>query len=530
MSKAMPFACVLLVGLCVMVEEGEAQAAGPKSAGTGSRVLVDFRKVDRSDSVKLRADHAKAERTKDDTGSALAVTTEADAAYPGVYLDPEQGKWDLSGFDGVEMDLRNPQPDPVRVLLSVNNPGADGREHCNVESVTVPARGKAKLVVPFGMWHGDPTHPIDQSNVVSFQVLLDRPGRSHRFLVEAIRAVKLGDDDLGDILADSFFKNLRPVFGRGMNLGNALEAPKEGEWGITLNENDFQQIKAAGFDSVRIPIRWSAHALREAPFTIDRDFFERVDWAVDQALRRGLKAIINVHHYDEIMKEPDSHRERFLGLWRQIADHYKNHPQDLAFELLNEPIERLTADKWNRLLAEAITVIRRTNPTRQIVVGPVGANSIKDLGVLELPEDDRGLVVTVHYYSPFRFTHQGASWAGPESQSWLGTKWTGTKAEQQGVRRDFNEAITWAVKHRRPIFLGEFGAYERADIESRARWTRFIVAEAARRKMDWAYWEFRSGFGAYDSQREAWVEPIKRALLDPSPLPSSDGQGEGGQR
>src|SRR5262249_14444537 len=161
----------------------------------------------------------------------------------------------------------------------------------------------------------------DQSNVVSFQVLLDRPGRSHRFFVETIRAVRFGDADLDKVLADPFFKNLQPIFGRGMNLGNALEAPKEGEWGITLNENDFRQIKPAGFDSVRIPIRWSTHAEKEAPFTIERDFFERVDWAVDQALGRGLKAIINVHHYDEIMKEPDRHRERFLGLWGQIAEH-----------------------------------------------------------------------------------------------------------------------------------------------------------------------------------------------------------------
>jgi aryl-phospho-beta-D-glucosidase BglC (GH1 family) len=524
MPKSLPFACLVLVGLCLAVENGEAQTAEAQSAEAAPRVLVDFRDPDdgKSRAAKLRGDRAEAERTKDDVGSALAVTTDADAPYPGVFIEPAQGKWDLSRFDGVEMELRNPQPDPVRVLLSINNPGANGREHCNVESATVPARGKAKLVVPFGMWHGDPSHPIDQSNVVSLQVLLDRPGRAHRFFVEAVRAVTFGEAEIEDLLADSFFKNLRPVFGRGMNLGNALEAPKEGEWGITLTENDFQQIKAAGFDCVRIPIRWSAHARREAPYTIDPEFFGRVDWAVDQALRRGLKTIVNIHHYEEVMQEPDGHRERFLGLWRQIADHYKDRRQDLVFELLNEPIGRLTAEKWNRLVAEAIAVIRRTNRSRQIVVGPVGANSIKDLAGLELPEDDRDLVVTVHYYSPFRFTHQGASWAGAESQSWLGTRWMGTKAEQSAVRRDFNEAIKWGVEHGRPVFLGEFGAYERADLESRARWTRFIVEEAARRKMGWAYWEFRSGFGAYDAQREEWIEPLKRALLAPSPLPPAE--------
>ena len=71
------------------------------------------------------------------------------------------------------------------------------------------------------------------------------------------------------------------------------------------------------------------------------------------------------------------------------------------------------------------------------------------------------------------------------------------------------------MKHGRPVFLGEFGAYQLADIESRARWTQFIVEEAGRRKMDWAYWEFCAGFGAYDPQRGEWFEPIKRALLSP---------------
>jgi endoglucanase len=366
--------------------------------------------------------------------------------------------------------------------------------------------------VPFGVWHGDPNHPIDTSNIVSLEVLLDRPGRAHQFQVDAIRAVQFsGRQEYRD---EAFFKSLKPAFGRGMNLGNALEAPREGEWGVTLKEEYFEQIKKAGFDSVRIPVRWSAHAANVAPYTIAPDFFARVDWAVDQALRRGLRTIINVHHYDELIKEPDAHRPRFLDLWKQIAEHYRRQPPELSFELLNEPNGPLTAEKWNRLLAEALAVVRQTNPMRDVVIGPVGFNSIRDLPSLELPEDDRHLVVTVHYYSPFQFTHQGASWAGEEAKSWLGRKWTGAKAEQTAVRRDFDAAIAWGVAHQRPVFLGEFGAYSAADIESRARWTRFIVEEAEQRKMGWAYWEFCSGFGAYDSQHDTWIRPIKQALLE----------------
>ncbi len=312
---------------------------------------------------------------------------------------------------------------------------------------------------------------------------------------------------------DPFFQQLQPVFGRGVNLGNALEAPKEGAWGVVLQEQYFDRIKAAGFDSVRIPVRWSAHAELASPYQIDPKFFARVDWVIRQALKRQLLAVVNVHHYRELDEQPDDHRERFLALWAQIAPHYADYPAGLSFELLNEPHGKLTAEKWNRLLVDAIAVVRRTNTTRKIVVGPVGYNSIGELANLKLPENDRNLVVTFHYYEPFQFTHQGASWVGGQSQAWLGTKWAGTNAEQQAVTEQLDTAIAWAVKHRRPIFMGEFGAYSKADLESRARWTRFVADEALKRKIGFAYWEFCSGFGAYDAKRGQWVQPLKDALL-----------------
>src|SRR5262245_43788128 len=81
-----------------------------------------------------------------------------------------------------------------------------------------------------------------------------------------------GQDD------DAFHYNR--VLGRGINLGNALEAPQEGAWGVTLEADYFRLIKEAGFNSVRIPIRWSAHASTTAPYDIEMHFFQRVDWAI----------------------------------------------------------------------------------------------------------------------------------------------------------------------------------------------------------------------------------------------------------
>ena len=218
------------------------------------------------------------------------------------------------------------------------------------------------------------------------------------------------------------------ALGRGMNVGNALDAPNEGEWGWSLEANHFDIIADAGFDSVRVPISWSTHAAASAPYTIDKTFFERVDWVLDQTARTGLTTVIDVHHYLELMDDPAGHRARFLSIWQQISERYANQPETVYFEILNEPTEAFTEDPaiWNRLLADALEIVRRSNPTRPVLIGPVGWNAIEYLDQLVLP-DDPNIIVAVHFYSPFNFTHQGADWVDPVPP--LGTEWFGDIAQ-----------------------------------------------------------------------------------------------------
>jgi endoglucanase len=300
--------------------------------------------------------------------------------------------------------------------------------------------------------------------------------------------------------------------GRGVNLGNALEAPREGEWGVVLKEAYFQLIMDVGFDAVRVPIRWSAHADPLEPYTIETSFFERVDWAVEQALSRGLLVVINVHHYEELMQDPAPHAERLLALWEQIAEHYRDYPPELLFEILNEPSGKLDTVEWNRLLEEAIGAIRVTNPDRTIIVGPAFWNSVYSLRLLKLPQEDDHLIVTVHYYNPFQFTHQGAEWVDG-SQPWLGTTWQGTSTQESAVIGDLDLAASWGKENDRPIYLGEFGAYSKADMDSRALWTQFVARQAEERGISWAYWEFGAGFGVYDRFRKVWNRPLLDALI-----------------
>lgn len=305
------------------------------------------------------------------------------------------------------------------------------------------------------------------------------------------------------------------ALGRGINLGNALDAPNEGEWGFVLEAAYFKEVADAGFDSVRIPIRWSAHAGEKAPYAIDAKFFQRVDWALAQSQANGLAAVINVHHYAELNSDLAGNRERYLALWRQIAERYRDQPRTVVFELLNEPHDsdggQLGAAAWNALLPAALAVVRESNPDRPVIVGPSPWNGWAGLKDLQLP-DDENLIATFHYYEPFEFTHQGAEWVAGAAE-WKGATWSGTPNQRRSIDEAFDAVAAWSKANRRPVYVGEFGAYSKTPLEDRARWTSYVRQAAERRGFAWAYWEFGSGFGAYDPQQQAWIKPLRAALV-----------------
>lgn len=311
-------------------------------------------------------------------------------------------------------------------------------------------------------------------------------------------------------IPDPYEQNER--IGGGINLGNALEAPREGEWGVTIKAEYFELIREAGFQSVRIPVRWSAHAPNIPPYPIRDDFMERVDWAIRAARGEGLNVVVNMHHYEELMKNPEEEKDRFVALWKQIAKHCRNYPSDVMFEILNEPSGDLTAALWNEYLLEALAAIRETNPDRTVIIGTANWGGVKGLDALKLPVDDRNIIVTVHYYEPFHFTHQGATWV-EGSSSWLGTTWEGTEEQKTAVREDFARIADWSRSKNRPIYVGEFGVFSTADMESRVRWTSFVARECERRNFSWAYWEFCSGFGIYNAGQNTWNVPLAEALV-----------------
>ena len=172
---------------------------------------------------------------------------------------------------------------------------------------------------------------------------------------------------------------------RGINFGNMLDAPNEGDWGLQVKDEFIALVGTEGFTKgVRLPVRWSNHASADASAIIDPAFLRRVDSVVAALLARGATVMLNMHHYRQLdgdpldpgeqLVDPAVRHVRFLSMWRQIARHYANHSPKLIFELYNEPHGELES-RWNELLSRALKTVRESNPERVIVLGPTTWNS-----------------------------------------------------------------------------------------------------------------------------------------------------------
>jgi endoglucanase len=310
----------------------------------------------------------------------------------------------------------------------------------------------------------------------------------------------------GGAPADAFEQNRR--LGRGVNiLGYDPIWTSKGK--ARFKESYFRTIRDGGFDSVRINLHPFGHM--DSSFRLDEAWLGTLDWAIRGATEAGLAVVLDLHEYNAMAADPAGGKAKFLTFWKQVAPRYKDAPPSVLFEIMNEPALAFTADLWNAWFPEALAVIRETNPDRTVVIGPPAWNSLFALNELRLPLSDRNIIVTVHYYLPMPFTHQGAPWT-PEFKNLSGVEWNGTEVEQRAIRQHFEIARKWAEEEKRPIFLGEFGAYEKADMASRARYTSGVARAAESLGWSWAYWQFDSDFILYDIDKEQWVEPIHKAL------------------
>ncbi|WP_252365056.1 glycoside hydrolase family 5 protein [Sphingobium yanoikuyae] len=294
--------------------------------------------------------------------------------------------------------------------------------------------------------------------------------------------------------------------GKCINMGNQLEAPVEGSFGRKIRQSDFPMIAAAGFRTVRIPIRFSSHAATSPPYAIDATFMKRVRQVVQWASDARLNAIIDMHHYDEIHDDPAGQKDRFVAMWRQIAEEFFNAPDSVWFELLNEPRGALTNATLPAIYVPALAAIRATNLARAVIINGGGTSHIDSLSDLPMPNDPY-VVPTFHYYEPFAFTHQGATYITPTPP--FGVAF-GSAADYSLIDRDLQRVRNYMQRTGRVPFVGEYGAIQDIPLDQRALYYGTISHAFASIGIQSCAWSFTNTF--HLSNDNGWITAITNTI------------------
>jgi endoglucanase len=299
--------------------------------------------------------------------------------------------------------------------------------------------------------------------------------------------------------------------GRCVNMGNSLEAPSEGEWGgKKIDADDFKRISEAGFNTIRLPVRWASRTDSAAPYIIDAKFMARVKQVVADARKVGLNVILNSHHFDALHSDPsEANIAQLAGMWSQIATAFATEPDDhVWFEIENEPHDKFNDSNLLKVLKPALAAIRKTNPTRPVVIGGEFWSGINSLKTLTLP-DDPNIIPTFHYYDPFNFTHQGADWVTPTPP--MGRTY-GTPEDRRQLEEDVAKVRSYMARTGKTPFIGEFGANEKIPLYDRVRYQMTVRLAFDKLGIGMCAWGYSNTFPLWDQHTKQWVPGMRAAM------------------
>ena len=326
-------------------------------------------------------------------------------------------------------------------------------------------------------------------------------------------------------------------FQKGVNLGGWISQyyrRDEEYFNTFITEEDIEEIAALGFDHVRVPVDYNV--LEDEEGNVLEAGFKHLEdcrrWCAD----RGLNMLIDLHEcygysfdplkdmdrraffYDETLQA------RFLNLWREIAERFKDHADQIAFEPLNEIVLYDVAQAWNDLAGRYIKLMRSIIPDCRLVIGGVCYNSVLTVPLLDLPTTE-GIIYNFHCYEPLIFTHQGAYWVdGMPEDFRIGYPRTLEEYRQtggilsadlggavftEGIREIgeafcediFAPAIEKAEKDDVPLYCGEYGVIDLADNADKLRWLKDIHTVMNKHGIGRALWTYKErDFGMQDEQ------------------------------
>lgn len=306
----------------------------------------------------------------------------------------------------------------------------------------------------------------------------------------------------------------------------------DGGWSNPIKDEYFTLVKNAGFNSIRLPVRWQ-HNSDPVTHAVSPERLAGVLEDIQLAVNAGLAVVVSFHWYYEIMfaanhskTNPDlyeSEKLHFASIWGQVATALNAFPDDMiVFDILNEPTIK-TAENLNDVMMTGYAAIRAAAPGKTIMFESKQSAKFAEISSLELPQDGN-IIYSGHYYEPYGFTHQGHSYACRGDAAYSMTASTDLKNYVAMVKKLYPDVNGGTV----PMNMGEFGVSggESANHsscapgetpptnEAKAKWAKGAIQAAEANGMSWHYWGLAGvgGFEAYDKATDTWLEGFPAAF------------------
>lgn len=310
-----------------------------------------------------------------------------------------------------------------------------------------------------------------------------------------------------------------------------------------IKEKDFKNISELSFDHVRIPVDFNL--VQNDDYSFKEDGFQRIEKCIELCKKYNLNMVLDLHKtigfsFDKKEKEEGffnnkEYQENFYTLWLEFTKRFSKYENILAFELLNEVTEYEYKDSWNLIATECIKRIRKIAPTIKILVGGYYNNAVCAVKDIDIPFDEN-IILNFHCYEPLIFTHQGAYWIDKMDTNFKTSyditfkqvsDLTNQYIKHIGMNYDFmdpnekigshyfetifKEAIEYANDRNVPLYCGEYGVIDKADINDTLSWYQDIQSVFNKYNIGHALWSYKEmDFGLMDSR----MEPIRNKITN----------------
>lgn len=328
---------------------------------------------------------------------------------------------------------------------------------------------------------------------------------------------------------------------RGTNISHWLSQSNEhGEARLQhIQEDDFARLDSLGFDFVRIPI--DEEQMWDEQGNKIEEAWGLLSNALDWSLKHHLRAIVDLHiirshNFNAVNEGEDTNtlftsdeaQQQLIGMWEQLSERLKSYSTDsVAYEFMNEPVAK-EHEQWNQLIAKVHKALRKLEPQRTLVVGSNLWQGTDTFKFLKVPEGDKNIILSFHFYEPMVLTHNGAPWTPtgkytgkvnypgviiskedfdkqPEEIKEHIQKYT-KEWNRDSLRALMDDAINVAKKYDLQLFCGEWGVYEPVDRELAYTWTRDMISVFNENHVAWCTWCYDADFGFWDQKKHTFKD------------------------